>query len=232
MKTVRAAVAALVTGAATAVAAGTPKPCFATPPLGAYDVVWDSPSEDSRGSMPLGNGDIGLNVWVEKSTGDLIFTISKTDAWGDNVYGDYGLPKVGRVRVRLDPSPLAASGAPFRQTLRLQEGAIEIAEGDPAHAVHLRLWVDANRPVIHVDESGAQPERVQATIDTYRTRPEHDLNADIVFPAKDDMIAWCYRNTNPHVPELTNRTFGAVVRGDGFVAADVHTLRSAEARRE
>jgi len=30
-----------------------------------YMVSWDSPSEDSWGSMPLGNGDIGLNVWVE-----------------------------------------------------------------------------------------------------------------------------------------------------------------------
>ena len=31
-----------------------------------YNVVWDTPSEGSLGSMPLGNGDIGLNVWVEK----------------------------------------------------------------------------------------------------------------------------------------------------------------------
>jgi len=35
-----------------------------------YNVVWDSPSADYNGSMPLGNGDIGLNVWVEGS-GDL-----------------------------------------------------------------------------------------------------------------------------------------------------------------
>ena len=30
----------------------------------AYDVVWMTPSRDSSGSMPLGNGDIGLNLWV------------------------------------------------------------------------------------------------------------------------------------------------------------------------
>ncbi|MDR1154246.1 MAG: DUF5703 domain-containing protein, partial [Bacteroidales bacterium] len=36
-----------------------------------YNTVWDTPSEDSFGSMPLGNGDIGLNVWFEK-TGDLL----------------------------------------------------------------------------------------------------------------------------------------------------------------
>jgi hypothetical protein len=40
--------------------------------LSKYNVVWDTPSEDSFGSMPLGNGDIGLNVWVEKN-GDILF---------------------------------------------------------------------------------------------------------------------------------------------------------------
>ena len=53
--------------------------------------------------MPLGNGDVGLNVWVEKS-GDLVFYISKTDAWSDNVGASKGLPKVGRVRVKLSPA--------------------------------------------------------------------------------------------------------------------------------
>ena len=42
-----------------------------------------APATDSSGSMPLGNGDIGLNVWVE-GDGDLIFHISKTDAWSGN----------------------------------------------------------------------------------------------------------------------------------------------------
>ena len=48
-----------------------------------YNVVWDSPSADARGSMPLGNGDLGLNAWVE-ADGGLVFYIGKTDAWDDN----------------------------------------------------------------------------------------------------------------------------------------------------
>ena len=44
-----------------------------------YDVVWDVPSKNSSGSMPLGNGDIGINLWVEED-GDLLFYISKTDS--------------------------------------------------------------------------------------------------------------------------------------------------------
>jgi hypothetical protein len=30
------------------------------------NVIWMTPSSDPSGSMPLGNGDIGWNVWVEK----------------------------------------------------------------------------------------------------------------------------------------------------------------------
>ena len=48
-----------------------------------YDVIWDSPSNDSSGSMPLGNGDLGVNAWVEPS-GDLVLLLSKTDAWSEN----------------------------------------------------------------------------------------------------------------------------------------------------
>ncbi len=53
------------------------------PSGGDYDVVWDSPSEDSSGSMPIGNGDIGLNLWVNP-TGELVFYVSKTDSWSEN----------------------------------------------------------------------------------------------------------------------------------------------------
>ena len=47
------------------------------------NVIWDSPSQNLSGSMPLGNGDIGMNVWVEEN-GDLLFFISKTDSWSDD----------------------------------------------------------------------------------------------------------------------------------------------------
>ena len=97
-----------------------------------YNVVWDSPSADARGSMPIGNGDIGLNVWIEPS-GDLVFYVSKTDAWDENGR----LCKVGRVRVKFDP-PLPVTQS-FRQELNLREGVIEVTAGKS----RLELWVDA-----------------------------------------------------------------------------------------
>ena len=49
--------------------------------LSAYNISWYTPGPTSAQSMPLGNADIGLNVWVDPN-GDLEFYIGKTDAWG------------------------------------------------------------------------------------------------------------------------------------------------------
>jgi len=160
----------------------------------AFDVVWDSPSADHHGSMPLGNGDIALNAWMTKD-GDLQFYISKTDAWDDNAR----LVKVGKVRVHFEPNPVAM-GKAFRQELKLGEGSIEITVGDAEgkdafhrvplsgtavrdavervptdqSAIHhpqstFRLWVDANDPVIYVTADSATPMEATAFVELWRT---------------------------------------------------------------
>ena len=128
---------------------------------GRYDVTWDSPSVDSSGSMPLGNGDIGLNAWFEPS-GELAFYISKTDAWGDNSR----LLKVGKVRISFDP-PLPTGT--FRQTLRLQQGTLEAVCGEGNDASTIRVWVDANHPVIEVSADGSRERSATAAIELWRT---------------------------------------------------------------
>ena len=50
--------------------------------LSHYNVVWDTPSHNAAGSMPIGNGEVGLNLWVEED-GDLLFYVSRTDAWSE-----------------------------------------------------------------------------------------------------------------------------------------------------
>ena len=75
---------------------------FAIKELKTRDISWDSLGTYSADSMPLGNGDIGLNVWTEQN-GDILFYISKTDAWDEN----NELVKVGRVRITLTPNPFA-----------------------------------------------------------------------------------------------------------------------------
>jgi len=130
-----------------------------------YDVVWDSPSKDAAGSMPLGNGDIGLNAWVEEN-GDLAFYISKTDSWGDNGR----LLKVGKVRVKLSPAPLNSRTA-FMQKLSLVDATMNVRYGEGDSATDLRLWVDANHPIVHVEVSAARPVEAVASIELWRTEP-------------------------------------------------------------
>src|SRR6476660_9308701 len=101
--------------------------------LDRYNVVWDSPSKDASGSMPIGNGDLGANVWVEPG-GDLMLLLGKCDAWDENC----SLLKLGRVRIKFSPNPFVEGGS-FRQTLHLASGEIEIASGKFA----VRVWVDA-----------------------------------------------------------------------------------------
>ena len=116
--------------------------------LDRYNVVWTSPSKDYNGTMPIGNGDIGANVWVEP-TGDLIFYLSKTDAWSGGG-PDPELLKLGRFRVRLD-KPLFQEGAAFRQELDLKTGSITINASVGEMKRSIRFWIDANRPVVHLD---------------------------------------------------------------------------------
>ena len=134
-------------------------------PVDSFNVVWDSPSTNHHGSMPLGNGDITLNAWMTKD-GDLQFYISKTDAWDDNAR----LLKVGKVRVHCEPNSITA-GKPFRQELNLREGCVEIRTGGVPET-RIRLWVDANHPVIYVTAESASPSEVTASIELWRTNQQ------------------------------------------------------------
>lgn len=230
--------------------------------LQACNVVWDTPSTDSSGSMPLGNGDIGLNLWVEPN-GDLVFYLSKTDAWSEN----NRLLKLGRVRITLEP-PLRSGGDFFRQELRLTNGDIVVQAGSGQKPVQLRVWVDANRPVVWVDIESPHPVQVRVALELWRQQhrklegkelfsaygmmgsPDPVVeHADTVLEADRDCIIWYHRNptsifelTLRHqglesligkLPDpLQNRTFGGMIRGAGLVRADRYTLRSTAPARQ
>jgi len=101
--------------------------------LSKYNIKWTTPGNNSQGSMPLGNGDIGVNVWVE-ANGDLLFYLSKTDAWSENCQ----LLKLGKIRVSLTPNPYKSDS--FLQELKLEQGEIDFKFGTTT----IKLWVDAN----------------------------------------------------------------------------------------
>jgi hypothetical protein len=241
-------------------AAATPARAQDTPileQLAAHNVVWDSPSQDMHGSMPIGNGDLAANFWVEPS-GDLVFYLSKSDSWD----ADQELLKLGRVRIRLD-KPFVRDGRPFRQELDLARGCIVVESGVGEDKTTVDFWIDANRPVVNVQIKGAEAFTAQVALEhwpkeTYTNRPtQHtdiaktnteaaaeSLRGDTILPTEDNTIRWYYRNTesifadtlkNQHLGHavekfqdpLLNLTFGGLIAGEGLVTKDNKTLATA-----
>lgn len=173
------------------------------------DVVWDSPSSDHHGSMPLGNGSTCANAWINPA-GELELYLSRGDSWGDNAR----LLKLGKLRIALDPPPPLA---PFEQVLSLADATIKVRYGSGERAVDLRLWIDANHPVVHATIEAGVPVAATATIELWRTarselpaiecsdvmldrsRP-NDMHGptvvepDTVLTGQRDRIGWYHRN--------------------------------------
>jgi hypothetical protein len=112
--------------------------------------------------MPAGNGDIGINLWVEEN-GDLLFYLSKTDAWSENAR----LLKLGKVRLSLSPNPFK-TGEPFSQELILKDGIIHIKAGKSEEQVSIDVWVDANHPVVEFDVKSLKKITASVTTEPWR----------------------------------------------------------------
>lgn len=190
-----------------------------------YNVVWETPStyqtrsygEGKRythrgpGSMPIGNGDIGMNVWAEPD-GGVRLLVSKTDTWDEYCR----LLKLGRVRIDVLDNAGHPRGEPtcFRQELCLSEGLIRFAIDD----VSFRVWIDANNPVIRVEADADAPFRLLARLESWRTeervieKGQYRHSARSMFTEKEplvlspdhfvdglsDRIVWYHHN--PKVP--------------------------------
>ena len=197
--------------------------------LDRLNVVWTEPGPSSYESMPLGNGDIALNVWAEPN-GDVCFYIAKSDAWGEDVKGSDGLLKLGRVRLSLDPSPLKGGKGAFEQALKLRDGEITFRMGAKGRGADLRVWVDANNPAVNVDIVSDRPSKVKAGLENWRASPQGGNSADTVFPYENNRVSWVHRNSSKE-PALDGLAFGAVMEGDGMKAeSDTELVSRAPAR--
>ena len=218
-----------------------------------YDLVWETPGKNSSDSMPIGNGDVGANVWVEEN-GDLLILISKTDSWDENGQ----LLKIGRVRIQFTPS-LVQTGENFCQRLHLQDGIIQVISGEK---MKVNLRVDVNYPVIVVDMQSEDEVAIKASLEIWRTqernytedevvqssliqKPEEGIiYPDVVVESTPfDGLMWYHHNQHSIFPysmdlqglggyknkfadPLMNRIFGGAIWGDGFKKVDKSTLES------
>jgi len=227
--------------------------------LSGCNVIWNSQSNDSWGSMPVGNGDIGANVWVTPD-GELQFYISKTDAWS----GNGRLLKIGKLKV--DFSPAILSSRNFRQELDLKSGTIKITGGEGNKQMSLNFWIDASHPAICLEGNSSVPVEVTVRYDGWRLADRElkegeltsvygimNQNSPVIVKAdtvlsQENKLIWCHHNQQSiwkktlqvqalveliekEEDPLLFRTFGALVQGDGFTGKSPEELSTPDASK-
>lgn len=196
--------------------------------LDSYKIVWESQSEDARGSMPIGAGNIGLNVWVEKD--ELLIYIGSPDAWSYRGIGwnSQVQTKLGRLRMKFTPVVWVRE---FRQELDLASNSILLSgRTSDGNALKLRIWLDAFQPVVHLEGQSERPLEVVATaefssgegrvagdaVEWWQRNPAIDVarNEGIRQLKMEDLASL--------IPSpIANRTMGGRLSGAGFVAEGI-----------
>jgi len=189
---------------------GCAKPPFPLPntKIEHFNIIWESPSRSEEGSMPLGNGDIGSNVWATPD-GNLHLYLSKTDAFNQNAQ----LLKLGAVVLSLSPNPFQETG--FQQTLLLEDGTIQLTQTDALGnmVAEVLVWIDVHNPTVQIDIETKNDTRLQVDLNNWRdsVRQLADWEAhaaygmansgrplyvypDTVFSLENNQLAWAHRN--------------------------------------
>ncbi|WP_230383825.1 DUF5703 domain-containing protein [Pedobacter endophyticus] len=215
------------------------------------NVLWTSQSKNSAESMPVGGGDIGLNLWVER--GEVYLYLSKSGTFDEN----NTLLKLGRVKLKLSPNPFA--GETFKQELILNDGYAQISGTNGKLNAQINVWVDVFNPVIHLDVSSNQKITTEASYESWRFEDritkgkENNQNSykwapQGIVKTRRDEIAFnnnavqFYHQNKPEtvfdvavkqqgledrkselMNPLKNLIFGGVMQGDNMVAAGNYT---------
>jgi len=111
-------------------------------------LVFDSPAENDRGSMMLGNGEIGALAWVSKD-GTLHTVLQCSDSWNEG--GSH--VKVGAI----DYVTGCKVDANFHQELSLAKGMFNVSWESAGRkvSVHYRVQNDPAQPFVVCDVEGA-----------------------------------------------------------------------------
>ncbi|RZJ76252.1 MAG: hypothetical protein EOO47_18730, partial [Flavobacterium sp.] len=206
------------------------------------NIIWNTQSKNSSESMPVGGGDIGVNVWVEK--GEIYLYLSRSGAFDEN----NTLLKLGRVKVKLNPNPF--EGKTFKQELILKDGYVEIT----AAKTKVNVWVDVFKPIVNVEVKSNQKLISTASYESWRfedritTGKENNQNSykwapqgtvktskdEITF--KGNLVEFTHQNHAETVFDvvakqqglanyqstmynpLKNLTFGGIMQGKNMVA--------------
>lgn len=207
------------------------------------NISWTTQSKNTSESMPVGGGDIGVNVWVEK--GAIYLYLSRSGSFDEN----NTLLKLGRVKLKLSPNPF--EGKTFKQELILKDGYVELT----AEQTKVNIWVDVFKPIVNLEVKSNQKLTAEGSYESWRFEDritkgkENNQNSykwapqGIVKTSKDDIgfqgnsIAFSHQNKNETVFDvvvkqqgleahkasmynpLKNLKFGGVMQGENMLAS-------------
>lgn len=205
-----------------------------------YSFQYFGVMDNAMKSLPLGNGEIGANVWVT-SDGGVHLLLSKSDCWSEL----YRLLKIAHIVVSLKPCPFE-NGANFQ--LNIANGTLDISNEKNT----LRIYVDAFAPCVRLELHTEKAVYVKIRFINYRSVPidpkndfsnyfsrggRHNIveSADIVVATNKGGVAQIHRNDqscyefslkNQHMnayigrekDPLLGRTFGAGIYSPDMVA--------------
>eukprot|EP00930_Biecheleria_cincta_P085298 TRINITY_DN74697_c0_g1_i1.p1 TRINITY_DN74697_c0_g1~~TRINITY_DN74697_c0_g1_i1.p1 ORF type:complete len:802 (+),score=92.72 TRINITY_DN74697_c0_g1_i1:59-2464(+) len=140
----------------------------------APDIVWTTLSANVSGSMPLGNGRVGVNAFSTKNN-EVELWLSHTDAF-DHFSN---LVKVGHIVVKVNAS---VPDATFKVSYFSSNMTISFQMG----LVLTHVWVDATSPVVRVESSGGEH---SVQVELHRWKRFAEVDVDNVT----DGIAWHHR---------------------------------------
>lgn len=134
-----------------------------------YNVIWTSASLDSSGSMPLGSGEFGANVWATDSGSNIHLMLSRNDSWSEICR----LLKLGQLNIHLDPNPFEND---YRQTLHLEKGSIEFSGSGGT----LTVFFQPKSSLLYITGKFKKPVLVSASLSTWRTSPHQISTGEMV----------------------------------------------------
>ena len=155
--------------------------------------------KSDRSSMPLGNGELCTNIWVDEE-GQICFYLSRSDALTEldrNV-------KLGFFKINISPNPFI--GNKYEQTLDVADGYIKITGEDAC----IKVYIDPDKNQIVLNGEFESCVDVRASYYTWRKKDIRPFNefagntdvlekADTVITEKDRI--WFYHKNGKNIIE-------------------------------
>ena len=172
-----------------------------------YNVKWDELSVIPSDGMPVGNGTAGAVISAMEG-GKIWVLLRHVDAWSEA----HRLLKLGDIEITVTPDPFKGK---FTQELLMDEAAV-ILTGDNGFKV--KVWIDANNPVLHVDSRSGAKFRMDVRLHDWRTTAKNiketnfdgveggmPESADVIFDNAKDAIVWCHHNDSEKAFDIAVR---------------------------